>query len=132
MSKSYSLDKKAKKVILLQMEELGEITTEDVMELLRPHFTCDLQKLREQALRKNANNLMRSYKDEKGIRTCFNRKTKDGESSYVNVDKTTNLEALKDIELQLNKKYKGLNKSKKKIVRRYKELSGQISIEDVI
>lgn len=126
-----SLEKQAKKAILEQMEELGEITTDVVMDLMRPHYIFDIKKLREQALRRTANNLMRSYKDDRGIRSCFNRKNKEGKSSYVNVDTTTNIDALIEIGLQLDKKYKGLNESKKKINRRMEKLSGQISIEDV-
>ncbi|OAA90815.1 hypothetical protein [Clostridium coskatii] len=130
MSNYSSLEKKAREVILEQMDELGEITTDAVMELIRPHYIFDIKKLRNQALRRTANSLMRRYKDDKGIRTCFNYKD-DGVSKYVNVDKTKNLNALEAIESQLNKKYKGLNESKKKIKARRQILSGQLSIKDI-
>lgn len=130
--RNQSLEKRAKEAIMQQMEELGEITKENVMELIRPHFSPDLQILREQALGRAANNLMRSYKDDKGIRTCFNCKDNTGNSKYVNVDKTKDLGALNYIEKQLNKKYLGLNKSKKKINRRKQQLEGQLMFEDVI
>ncbi|MFA6941440.1 MAG: hypothetical protein WCQ54_10780 [Clostridiaceae bacterium] len=130
--RNQSLEKRAKEVILQQMEELGEITKENVMELIRPHFSPDLQILREQALGRAANNLMRSYKDDKGIRTCFNCKDNSGNSKYVNVDKTKDLGALNYIEKQLNKKYLGLNQSKKKVSRRKQQLSGQLMFEEVI
>lgn len=129
--KNQSLMKKAREVILTQMSELGEITTETVMELIRPHFSPDLQLLREQALRRTANNMMRGYKDENGIRVCFNCKNDSGDSVYINIDKTKNLDALKKIENLLNDKYMGLNASKKKVNRRKKELSGQIRFEDI-
>ncbi|MEY8001176.1 hypothetical protein AB8U03_13425 [Clostridium sp. Mt-5] len=125
-----SLEKKAREAILQQMDELGEITTDDVMELIRPHYIFDIRKLRNQALRRTANNLMRKYKDDKGIRTCFNYKD-EGVSKYVNVDKTRNLKALENVESQLNKKYKGLNASKKKVTLRKQVLSGQLSIKDI-
>ncbi|WP_373845016.1 hypothetical protein [Clostridium sp.] len=125
-----SLEKKAREAILQQMDELGEITTDAVMELIRPHYIFDIRKLRNQALRRTANSLMRRYKDDKGIRTCFNYKD-NGVSKYVNVDKTKNLKALENIESQLNKKYKGLNASKKKVALRKQVLSGQLSIKDI-
>lgn len=125
-----SLEKKAREAILQQMDQLGEITTDAVMELIRPYYIFDIRKLRNQALRRTANNLMRKYKDDKGVRTCFNYKD-NGVSKYVNVDKTKNLKALEDIESQLNKKYKGLNASKKKVALRKQVLSGQLSIEDI-
>ena len=112
MSRYSSLEKKAREAILQQMDELGEITTDAVMELIRPHYIFDIKKLRNQALRRTANSLMRRYKDDKGIRTCLNYKDA-GVSKYVNVDKTKNLKALENIKAQLNKKYKGLNASKK-------------------
>lgn len=130
MSNCSSLEKKAREAILEQMDELGEITTDAVMELIRPHYIFDIKKLRNQALRRTANSLMRRYKDDKGIRTCFNYKD-DGVSKYVNVDKTKDLKALESIESQLNKKYKGLNESKKKIKARRQILSGQLSMEEI-
>ncbi|MBV4445339.1 hypothetical protein KM799_02400 [Clostridium tyrobutyricum] len=130
MSRYSSLEKKARESILQQMDELGEITTDAVMELIRPHYIFDIKKLRNQALRRTANNLMRKYKDDKGIRTCFNYKD-NGISKYVNVDKTKDLKALENIEIQLNKKYKGLNVSKKKVTLRKQILSGQLSIKDI-
>ncbi|MBV4427117.1 hypothetical protein [Clostridium tyrobutyricum] len=130
MSRYSSLEKKARESILQQMDELGEITTDAVMELIRPHYIFDIKKLRNQALKRTANNLMRKYKDDKGIRTCFNYKD-NGISKYVNVDKTKDLKALENIEIQLNKKYKGLNVSKKKVTLRKQILSGQLSIKDI-
>lgn len=131
MAKNNQLEKKAKEVILKQMEELSEIDTETVMELIRPHFSADYQKLANQALRRAANSLMRSYKDDKGIRTIFNYKN-DGTSKYVNIETTQDLKALKEVESQLNKKYIGLNASKKKVNRRKQQLSGQITIDDIM
>ena len=130
MSNCSSLEKKAREAILEQMDELGEITTDAVMELIKPHYIFDIKKLRNQALRRTANSLMRRYKDDKGLRTCFNYKD-DCVSKYVNVDKTKDLKALESIESQLNKKYKGLNESKKKIKARRQILSGQLSMEQI-
>lgn len=126
------LEKKAREKILEQMEELdGQITTDDVVELLRPHYIFNIRKLREQALRRTANNLMATYRDSKGVRTCFSCKDDEGNSRYLNIETTTDLKALKDIEVQLNKKYKGLDISKKKVQKRRQELSGQVSFKEI-
>ncbi len=130
MSNYSNLEKQAREAILKQMDELGEITTDTVMELIRPHYIFDIKKLRNQALRRVANSLMRRYKDDKGIRVCFNYR-EDGVSKYLNVDKTNNLKALETIENQLNKKYKGLNESKKKVNMRKQVLKGQLSMKDI-
>lgn len=130
MSNYGNLEKQAREAILKQMDELGEITTDAVIELIRPHYIFDIKKLRNQALRRVANSLMRRYKDDKGIRVCFNYR-EDGVSKYLNVDKTNNLKALETIENQLNKKYKGLNESKKKVNMRKQVLKGQLSMKDI-
>ena len=129
---SQVLDKKAKEKILEQMEELGgEITTDVVIKLLRPHYQFDIAKLKEQALRRTANNLMATYRDERGTRKCFSIKSKNGESKYVNIETTKDLGALQEIEDNLNSQYEGLNISKKKIQKRRRELLGQISFKDI-
>lgn len=115
MCKYSNLAKETREAILEQMDELGEITTEDIMELIRPYYMFDIRKLRNQALRRAASSLMRSYKDDKGVRNCYSFTNKEGKSSYVDINKTNDLKALGNIELQLNKRYKGLNASKKKI-----------------
>nr|WP_321026475.1 hypothetical protein [Clostridium neonatale] len=127
------LEKKAREKILEQMDELGgEITTEQIIELIRPHYIFDIRKLREQALRRTANSIMATYKDKKGIRTCFNCKDDEGKSKYFNIETTTDKRALSNIETQLNKKYKGLNISMKKVKKRREELSGQISFDETV
>lgn len=126
------LEKKAREKILEQMDEMGgEITTEQVMNLINPYYIFDDRKLREQALRRTANSLMARYKDDKGIRTCFNVKNKNGESAYVNIETTKDVEALNIIESHLDGQYQGLNMSKKKVQNRRKELSGQLHFKGV-
>lgn len=126
------LEKKAREKILEQMDELGgEITIEQIIELIRPHYIFDIRRLREQALRRTANSIMATYKDDKGVRTCFNCKDDEGNSKYFNIETTTDTKALDNIEIQLNKKYKGLNISKKKVQKRKQELLGQMSFDEI-
>ncbi|WP_026881395.1 hypothetical protein [Clostridium akagii] len=130
MSRYSGLEKKARETIITQMDDIGEITTEELMEIIRPYYMFDIRKLRNQALRRTANSLMRNNKDDKGIRTCFSCKNKEGKSTYINIDTTKDLKALEKIELQLVKKYKGLNASKKKVKLRMEALSDQIKINE--
>jgi len=123
------LDKRAGEIVLAQLEDNGVITTDALVELLNPHYNFDPRKAREREVRKKANSMMARYRDAKGIRTCFNYKSDEGESRYINVDKSSDIEALEGVERQLDKKYWGLNESKKKVRKRRLELSGQMTIE---
>lgn len=125
------LEKKARDRILNQIEDLNEVTKENVIELIRPHYSFDIKNLEEQELGRVANRLIAQHKDDKGIRSFFNCKNDDGSSNYVNVDKTKDLNALSKIDKLLTNKYKGLNESKKKINRRQKEISGQVSFKEL-
>ena len=128
MARTQTLEKRAKEFIIQQMEDKGEMERDEVIELIRPHFNFDPTNAREQALNRKAQQLMSQLKDEKGARTCFNYK-KDGISSYVNVDATTDLHALNEVEKQLSAKYIGLNASRAKVQQRKQELSGQLTLD---
>ena len=125
------LEKKAKESILEQIGDLEQVTKENVVELIRAHYFFDIESLKEQELGRAANRLIAKHKDDNGIRSFFNCKNDDGSSNYVNVDKTKDLKALENIDKQLTNKYKGLNESKKKVNRRQKELSGQVSFKEI-
>jgi hypothetical protein len=125
-----NLDKRAKEAIFEQIAELGEITTEAVMDLVTPHYAFNPRKAKEREIRRRANSLMSQFRDEQGIRTCFNYKDVDGQSKYVNVDETKNQTALNRVEQQINSKYDGLTKTKVKIERRQLKLNGQLGLFD--
>jgi len=125
---SRALDKRAVEAILRLMEELDEVTTESVMDIVRPHFMFDPRVAREREIRRKANRLMARFRDDKGVRTCFSYKDVTGQSKYVNVDKTNDIEAVKAVSEQINDKYFGLSKAKKKLNARLLELAGQTSL----
>lgn len=131
MKRHIALSGRAKKVILNLMEDMEEITAEGVVKLIEPHYSFDISKAREQALRKAANQIIARFKDEKGIRVFYNYTDDEGASVYVNVDATENIDALDGVEKQLNRKYFGLNVAKEKIERRKQEISGQMGLEDL-
>ena len=54
-----TLEKRAKEVIISQMEQVGaSITTEQVVELVRSHYQFDAKAAREKELKRKANQLM--------------------------------------------------------------------------
>lgn len=122
MSRNTSIEKETRKIIIEQIDELGEVTIDKVMELIQPYYRFDIRKLRSQALRRVASGIMRTYKDKKGARSCYSYKSKDGESNYVNIDSSDDIEALRKIEIQLEGMAKSLNVSIKKIKLRRKIL----------
>lgn len=121
-----SLSKRAKEFILTQMEELGEATIEDVMDLVRPHYIFDSLAARERAIHRRAHGILAQFRDEEGVRTCFNYKDGEGRSKYIDVDTTYDSIALEGVNTQLTQKLVGLIKAKYKVRARELKLSRQI------
>lgn len=122
------LDKKARDVIVRIMKESGEMTVEDIMELIRPHYIFDPQAALDQAIRRKANQLAAQMRDEFGVRTMFNCKV-DGVSKYVNLDVCTDYTSVSDVDRQLAEKLNGLMLSSAKASRRKSELAGQMKLD---
>lgn len=121
------LTPEARDYIEEQVHDFGEITTEEVMELVRPHFLFDPETAREQQIRRVAHRIMSAVRADDGTRTCF-AVNKGGESTYVNVENTTSIEDLDKVKAQLGNKYDGLNRSLKKVNERFREIEGQTSL----
>lgn len=113
-----------------QIHDRGEITTEEIMDLVRDHFIFDMPSAKEQQIRRVAHRIMSSIRDESKTRICF-AINKDSESVYVNVENSNSLEDLDKVRAQLGNKFDGLNKSLKKVKARTREVQGQISMFDV-
>lgn len=129
--RNQSLLKEAKKVILEQMEEMGEMNTEDVMDLIEPHFLFDYSQAKKSAIRRKANNLIAQIKDEKGIRKCFILQDKEGNPKAINVEKSRNIKELSTVRKNLEKKRTTMGRSINKINEREKRIQWQVSIEDI-
>lgn len=128
MSRTRTLESKARELIVQKMLESGEMETEEIMDLIRPHFLFDPQIAREQQIRRKAHQLASQIRDDKGIRTVFNCKV-DGVSKYVNIDESQDRDALRGVEYQLTEKLKGLNASTVKASKRRMEVEGQMSLD---
>jgi hypothetical protein len=125
---SKALDKRAVEVILGLMEEMDEITTEAVMDVVRPHYMFDPRAAREREIRRKANRLMAKFRDDQGVRTCFSYTDNTGQSKYVNIEKTKDIEAVIAVNEQINNKFYGLSNAKRKVNARLLELAGQMKL----
>ena len=128
MAKTRTLESKAREMIQQKMMESGEMETEEIMDLIRPHYLFDPANAREQAIRRKAHQLAAQIRDEKGIRSVFACKV-DGVSMYVNVDKCGNVQNLRGAETQLAEKSEGLKRSIYKVSKRRMEVEGQMSLD---
>jgi len=126
-----ALDKRIKERINSIMEDKPHITIDELMALVKEYAPMpDTEKLINQEYRRMAQRLMASYKDDKGVRDCFSVKADTG-NEYVNVSRTTDKADLQRVRYQLFKRYRGLNKSLRKVDTREQILNGQISMEDI-
>ncbi len=125
--KSKYLERRAREYILEQIHDSGEMTREEIKDLIRPHFNFDYQTAKEQAIGRCANRLVSSLRDEQGIRTSF---TLRGENLVVNVEKSKNLRNIRAVKKQLQKQIAGTFASFKKTEKRESELLGQTSLYD--
>lgn len=127
MAKNSCLDARAKEFILRQMHDSGEMTKDEIKDLIRPHFSFDYQAAREQAIGRYANRLVSGMKNERGERNCFLLR---GEGLVVNVDKCKSLRNVRAVREQLRKQVMGTYASYRKVARRAAELEGQVTLFD--
>lgn len=128
MGRQRTLEPKAKEMIYQKIHEAGEMSRDEIVELIRPHYDFDKQIAKEQALRRKAQQIMTSIRDEYGARTVFNCKV-DGVSKYVNIDTSKDVTSLRSIDRQLTEKLEGLKISSAKASRRRAEVEGQLSLD---
>lgn len=125
------LDKRIKEKINSIMDSKPHISMDELVEIVKEYaLKPDTDKLINQEYRRMAQRIMSGYKDEKGVRDCFSVKADNG-NEYVNISRTTSKNDLQKVRQQLSKKYRGLNKSLRKVDTREQILDGQLSMEDI-
>lgn len=123
------MDKRIKEAIKDVLRERPGISTEEAVEIVKIYAEKpDPVKLEEQYYRRQANRILASFRDDSNVRECFNIRTESGERLYINVPTTTNKAQLERAKKTLAAKYRGLNKSIKKVQRRELELAGQMTM----
>lgn len=128
MARTRTLETKAQEMILHKLSESGEMETEEIMDLIRPHFLFDPLTAKERQIRRKANQLAARIRDEKGIRSVFNCNV-DGVSKYVNIDESQDVRALRGVETQLAEKLNGLEISRTKALKRREETEEQMKLQ---
>ena len=128
MKRRRTLEAKAAEMIMQKIYESGEMETEDIMDLIRPHYLFDPKAAREQGIRRKAHQLAARIRDDKGIRSVFACDI-DGRSVYVNIDESRDVNNMRSVEGQLNSKLLGLSCSMGKASRRRMEIEGQLSLD---
>lgn len=125
MTRARKLEPKAREVIKQKLYEMGEVETEVVMDMIRPHFLFNASAAKEREIRRTAQQMMSSMRDEKGVRTVFACNV-DGVSKYVNIDMSENPDCLRGVDAQLRTKLEGLKASSAKASKRRMEVEGQL------
>ncbi len=127
MARTRVLSKEAREYIVSELREKGEMTKSEIVEFIRPHCSFDPLALQEQALNREANYIIRSIRDEQGVRTVFILRSED---AVVDVESCRTYSKVAAVEQQLAKKLDGITASHRKAQRRMAELTGQLSLFD--
>lgn len=123
------MDKRIREAIKDVLRQRPGISTDEAVEIVKIYAEKpDPVKLEEQYYRKQANSILASFRDERNVRDCFNIRTASGERLYIDVTSTTNKQHLATAKKALAAKYRGLNRSLKKVQARELELSGQMEM----
>lgn len=128
MARARRLEPKAREMIKQKLYEAGEITTEELMDMIDPHYLFDKVAARKREVRRMAQQMMSAMRDEKGIRTTFNCNI-DGVSKYVNIETNNDIDSIRGVDAQLRTKLEGLKASSAKASRRRMEVEGQMSLD---
>lgn len=123
------LSKQARDYIKTVMRDNGQMTTDEAIEIVEPHYMFDPQTAKQAEIRRVVHNIMRNIKGETGKRACFSLEAASG-SLYINIETTTAVHYLDGVEKQINQKYYGLKETKKRIAKRRYVLTGQLSLPE--
>jgi len=108
-----------------------DFTREEVEEFIKPYFDLDPEKAYRQALAREAQRLIASYRDSRNVRDCFGFEL-DGQLKFGWPLYTSDLIKLEKMEERLIKQKMGLEKSIAKVQSRIWLLKHQVTIFDVI
>jgi hypothetical protein len=100
---------------ILRMEK---IHLTEIIDIIRPLYTFAPEELIEKELKSKARYIMRSFKDEDGVRTFFS----DNSGVYVNIEQSKDIDDLSKVSRQLSVKYSGILTAMDKVKLRIKEI----------
>ena len=120
MRKSNNCDTAAiKKIVEDNVKRMEKVELTEIVEMIRPLHTFEYEELLEKELKHKARYIMRSFRDDDGVRVYFS----DSEGVYINVEKSENLDDLSKIKMQLAVKYSGIYSALKKVRAKIKTIT---------
>lgn len=128
MTRIRRLEPKAREAIRNKLYEMGEVETEEAMDIVRPHYQHDAKAAYERDLRRTTQQIISSIRDDKGARTTFACDV-EGVHKYVNIDASNDVDSLRSVDAQLRTKLEGLRISSAKASKRRLEVEGQMSMD---
>lgn len=129
MGKSRYLEPEARKRINEILDLRGEMSMDEMVELVMPHMIFDIDNMKLQTTKNVCRGIVASRKDPHGIRTTFAVK-RSKNSLYVDIDNCKSVSSVRQIEELLREKEEGIAKSRIKARNRRLVLEGQISMEE--
>ena len=94
------LEKKAREAILEEIRDRPRISKQEVFDLVKLHYSADMERLINKDIRRLATNLTAQVRDDDGRRQIFSVREK-GDDRYVNIDLTENKLDLQMVHEQL-------------------------------
>ena len=94
------LEKKAREAILEEIRDRPRISKQEVFDLVKLHYSADMERLIKKDIRRLATNLTAQVRDDDGRRQIFSVREK-GDDRYVNIDLTENKLDLQMVHEQL-------------------------------
>lgn len=129
MARNEIISREARAAIKQQLHDQGEWTKSELLDLIRPHCSFDPLALQEQALNRIAGSIIRSMRDESGVRTAFLIQSRD---IIVNIETCKSYPKVAAVESQLSRQIDGLTRSQRKALHRKQELAGQLSVFEMM
>lgn len=129
MGKSKYLDPKARERINEVLDLGGEMSLDEMVELVMPHMMFDIDSMKLQTTKTVCRNIAANRKDWRGTRTTFAVK-EDKKSVYVDVDRCDDVNKVRRVEEDLREKEQGIARSRIKARNRRLVLEGQITMDE--
>lgn len=115
--------------IIDSLRERSEISIGTVADMISQVYTPNIDDLLKKEYTSLARTILANMKDAHGLRMYY---AVNRSGTYVNLDTTNDIGSAQKIEEMLASKLAGLEISHRKAAHRCEELSGQISMNDII
>jgi hypothetical protein len=121
------MSKEALDFVINTIREKGSMSTDEVIELVRGHYTFDPQAALKRELRRYVGRIARRQRDASNTRTMF---LEIKSAHIVDIERCNDVEKVTAVNAQLRVQAVGLLRSCRKAVNRKRELNGQTSFVD--